>query len=282
MAPNPAISSTKKSTITQPKAKTSTKKPTGALLTKVSSTAKSVYGRMQNTPLIAAVIAEFIGTFLLVSTILVVQGQPLYVAFALVGIVLMIGGASGAYVNPAMTIGAWVTRKIKSTRAICYILAETFGAVVAWLTLNAFLNSANSTAAVTGQSLFHAATVPSGKEWIVFFAELLGATILALGIAAAVRVKKSNTKTALVYGFAILMALIIAGSGATNMLLTESNTTLSFLNPAAAIAANGLSWKIWPIAIYIIAPIIGGILGFALQDALKNKNNDCECENCNC
>lgn len=277
MVSKPAISSTKKSTIASSKDKVSTKKSTNSVIAKI----KSVHAKIQSMPLIAAVVAEFIGTFLLVSAIFAVQGQPLYVAFILIGIVLMIGGASGIYVNPAMTVGAWVTRKIKPIQAVCYILAQIFGAVIAWLVLNAFLNGAVESAALTGQSLFHTATLTSGKEWTIFFAELLGSTILALGIAAAIRAKRSGIKTALTYGFSILIALLVAG-WVTSMLLTESNTALSFLNPAVAIAASGLSWNIWPIAIYIIAPVIGGILGFAIQDLLKTKNDECDCPNCNC
>jgi len=281
MVSKPAISSTKKSTIASSKDKVSTKKSTNSVISKITSITRSVHAKIQSMPLIAAVVAEFIGTFLLVSAIFAVQGQPLYVAFILIGIVLMIGGASGIYVNPAMTVGAWVTRKIKPIQAVCYILAQIFGAVVAWLVLNAFLNGAVESAALTGQSLFHAATLTSGKEWTIFFAELLGSTILALGIAAAIRAKRSGIKTALTYGFSILSALLVTG-WVTSMLLTEQNTALSFLNPAVAIAANGLSWNIWPIAVYIIAPIIGGILGFAIQDLLKTKNDDCDCPNCNC
>lgn len=282
MAAKPAISSTKKSTIVQSKAKTSTSKSTGGSLSQVTTGLKSVYGKMKKMPLIAAVIAEFIGTFMLVAAIFAVQGQPLYVAFALIGIVLLIGGASGAYVNPAMTIGAWVTRKIKSARAICFILAQVFGAVVAWLTLNAFLTDAKSSSLVSGQTLFHAATVTDGKEWPIFFAELIGAIILSLGIAATIRVKRSSLKSAFTYGFAALIALLVAG-WVTSMALTEANTGFTFLNPAVAIAANGLSWNLWPIAIYIVAPIIGGVFGFALQDVLKSTDDDCDCDcGCNC
>lgn len=235
---------------------------------------------MQKMPLIAAVAAEFIGTFLLVSAIFAVQGQPLYVAFALIGIILIVGGVSGAHVNPAMTIGAWVTRKINPVRAICYILAQVFGAAVAWLTLDAFLKGSIEASSLSSQTLFHAATITSGKEWTIFFAELLGATVLALGLAAAIRIKKSNVKAAFTYGLAILIALLVAG-WVTSMSLTESNTSLSFLNPAVAIAANGLSWNLWPIAIYIIAPALGGIIGFALQDLLKTGTDECECD-CGC
>src|SRR5882757_1843295 len=49
------------------------------------------------TPLVGALIAEFIGTFVFAATIIAGQGQPILVFFALVGIVLAFGALSGAY-----------------------------------------------------------------------------------------------------------------------------------------------------------------------------------------
>jgi aquaporin Z len=253
-------------------------------MSKVKASVKSFYCKIQEMPLISAIVAEFIGTFMLVSGIFAVQGQPLYVGFIIAGIVLTLGGAAGIYLNPAMTIGAWVTGKIKSVRAIFLILAQVFGAAVSWLTLNAFLNSSVTDVAASGQSLFHAATPITDKEWIFFFAELLGATIIALGMSAAIRFKKSNTKAALAYGMSVLVGLLVAG-WATSMSLVESNTALSFLNPAVAIAANALSWNIWPVAIYILAPALGGIIGFAIQDFLNSNSSKCDCDcanGCDC
>ena len=229
-------------------------------------------------PLISEIVAEFIGTFLLVVMVFSVQNQPLYIAFAMIGIVLLFGKISGAFVNPAMVAGAWITRKIKSLRAVSYILAEIFGAVVAWFTVNAFATSAYKSYSITvADYLLHSETVKSGSEWLVFFAELLGTLILALGVSVAIRSKKSNIKAACAYGFAILIALIFSG-WATSALLSGSYTSLSFLNPALAIAASALSWNIWPIAIFIIAPVIGGILGFGIMELINtNDSEECEC-----
>jgi aquaporin Z len=280
MATKTAISSNKKSTNTKPQAKkTTTETNTDSIDAKTAY--NSFCEKLRKMPLVGALIAEFIGTFLLVAAVFAVQGQPLYVAFALVGIVLLIGNVSGAHVNPAMTIGAWITRKIKGTYAIGYIIAQVLGAVVSWATLNAFLHSASAaTSSTTAQTLYHAATITSGKEWSLFFAELLGTAILALGLAAAIRIKKANITAAFSYGLAILVALLVAG-WVTSMSLTEANTALSFLNPAIAIAANGVSWNMWPIAIYIIAPIIGAVIGFAIQDFLKTQTIEGSC-GCNC
>lgn len=280
MAKEPAISSTKKSTKTKiAKVESiSTAKSSKNVSAKIAAPFKFINKKIRKMPIVSEVAAEFIGTFLLVIMVFSVQNQPLYIAFAMIGIVLLLGKISGAYVNPAMVAGAWITRKIKSLRAVSYMLAEIFGAVVAWLTVNAFATSAYKSYSITvADYLLHSETVKSGSEWLVFFAELLGTLILALGVSVAIRSRKSNIKAACAYGFAILIALIFSG-WATSALLSGSYTSLSFLNPALAIAASALSWNIWPIAIFVIAPVIGGILGFGIMELINtNDTEECDC-----
>ena len=217
------------------------------------------------------------------------QGSPLFVAFALAGAVFIVGGVSGAHLNPAITIAAWVTRSINSVFALGYIAAQMIGAATAWLVLDTFIKNASTDATTSSaSSLFHAGTITAGKEWYIFFAEFLGAIILSLGIAAALRmIKKNKVNAAFTQSFALMTALYAAMS-LTTVLLVASGTTLSFLNPAIAIIANalnGISTKdMWPVAIYIIAPILGAIIGFILQNFLHsqstNNEDDCACEIC--
>ncbi len=235
---------------------------------------------LKNTPVVGASIAEFIGTFLLVAFTLslTISGGPIMVAFALVGIVLMVGAVSGAHLNPAITIGAWVTKKISSLRALGYIMAQALGGAAAYAILNAFFTgtkAAESAASAGGPALLHAATLVEKKEIYVFFAELIGVMILSFGIATALRnIKKDRAVGALTAGFTMLAALTIAGS-LTYMLLTEQYTSYVFLNPVVATIANVFNGfqlsNIWPLAIYVVAPIIGGILGFVLQDFLHSQ-----------
>jgi len=260
MAHKQAISSTKKSTHPEPKATESN------VIT--AATVK------QNLPLIAALTAEFIGTFLLIASVFTVQGQPLFVSFALIGILLVVSGSTNVYLNPAMTIGALVTKKVGPLHAIGQIMAQLLGAAAAYFALTAFMAGTPATSATTATTthLFHAASITAGKEWYIFFAELLGSSILALGVSAALKAK-DRIVAASTYGLAILVAILIAGS-ATAIYLTESNTTLTFLNPATAIAANAVTWGIWPIASYLIAPVIGAIIGFGLRDLLSSQKKD--------
>ena len=286
MATKKAKTTAKKTTVKKPEVNKTTKKVTKITFKSVLATTKKVLtckcDGAKGMPSISALIIEFIGTFLLVASFFAVQGQPLFVAFAVIGIILIIAGASKAHINPAITIGAWVTKKICAVCAIAYIIAQALGASAGFLALSAFLESSKSTATdiySAAPTMFHAATLATGKEWVILFAELLGSFIIALGVARAMKSTKMNY--AITYGFAILVALIIAGS-VTSMLLTESNTALTFLNPVIAFAVDAVKWDITTIAIYVVVPVIGGIAGFALTDLLKSDACKCEDDKCNC
>lgn len=217
--------------------------------------------------------AELIGTFLLASVIIAGQGQPIFVLFALVGIVLLVGAISGAHVNPAITIGAWVTRRIGWLRAVGYILAQIAGAVLAFFTLNAFLGGAapvSAEAAAFGQTaptLFSAANVMDlvGKEWFVFFAELLGTAILGFAVANATREAQDRVAAAFTVGLGIFIALMVAVTAASYV------GASAIINPAVAISLQAYTWNWWPIAIYALAPIIGGVVGFILYDLHRGR-----------
>ena len=229
-------------------------------------------------PLVGGIVAEFIGAFLLTAAFLEMQSSPLFVAFALAGVVFIVGGASGAHLNPAVTVGAWVTRKVKSLTAICYIAAQFVGAGAAWLVLKTFMDNYVASTSGATSTLFHVGTITAGKEWYLFFAELLGAIILTLGVAVAMRSRHNRSAAALTQGFAILIALYISMSLST-LVLSASYSGLTFLNPAVAFAANGIVWG-WQVVIFLVAPVVGGVIGFVLRDILYPRVEDCGCDTC--
>jgi len=285
MADKKAAKSKKKSTVSKKTTVEATAAKTNqyrAFLREYKRFTKS----LKQTPIVGAIIAEFIGTFILTIAMLQMQGSPLFVAFAFVGAIMIVGGISGAHLNPAITIGAWVARRINTVFALGYIAAQMIGAAVAWLVLDTFTKSASAEAATS--SLFQVGTIAEGKEWYIFLAEMLGVVILSLGVATALRVVKKNKLNAAFTSGLALMTALYAAMSLTTVLLVAQGTTLSFLNPAIAIVANGLNGisnsNLWPIAIFIIAPILGAIVGFLLQNFLHTQTDEaeeaCDCEAC--
>ena len=273
---NAAASAKKKATVKKPltSTKVTTVKAVESPSTRsVATTKKSRF----NLPLGAAMIAEFIGTFLLASVALLTQGNPLYVGFALVGIVLAIGALSGSHVNPLVTVGAWATRRITGMRALAYLVAQVLGGLAALGIMSAFIGGAPKVAAdaaMYGQqasTLFEVAKLVDGKEWYLFFAELLGASVLGFAVANALREKKERIAAAFTVGFGLFSALVIASVAAGYV---GGNAVV---NPAIALTLTAIDWsdfKLWSVAIYVVAPLIGGVAGFFLYDVLKTSTEE--------
>lgn len=279
MATKKAATTNKKATAKKSAAVTSTKTTKTTVTTAPNVAAKShtfagyIQRSVRTATLWRALGAELVGTFLLAGVVIAGQGQPIFVLFAFAGVVITLGAISGAHVNPAITIGALVTRRIGWLRAVGYIIAQCMGAALAYIVLSNFISGANAASAsgAYGQAapaLFAAADIAKlpGKEWFVFFSELTGTAILGLALANATRELKDRVAAAFTAGLGIFIALMIAVSAASYVGAT------AIINPAIAIALHAYSWaNIWPFAIYALAPVIGGVLGFVIYDLLRGK-----------
>lgn len=268
MAKNKATSNSKKTSSSKPEKKTFST----AASSSYSGVRKQVSDSIQSKGLWKALGAEFLGTFLLAVVVIASQGQPLYILFGLVGIVLTLGVVSGAHVNPAITIGAWVTKRVGWIRAVGYILAQALGAIAAFYTLSAFLGGSPELSAeeisygYTDPTLFTATAVSEfeGKEWYVLASELIGTLILGYAVAYALRAKDSLT-SAWAVGIGLFTGLMfsftVAGYAGGS----------AILNPAVAISLQAYDASIWSYAIYTLGPIIGGTVGFGIYDLLRDK-----------
>lgn len=256
-AAKPAASKVTKTKVTTVKAAATKKasKPVGKL-------------RLLRTSLLNASLAEFIGTFLLVTMVLLTRNEPIYMMFGLIGVALAFAVLSGVHLNPAISIGAWVTRKIDGIRALTYTVAQVLGAMLAFVVVSAYVNGApgvSEQAAMFGQQaaqIFTAAQIPSGSEWGVFFAEVLGLSVLGFAYASAYKSRERVMTYGLTIGAGLFVGLLVA-SGLAGYL-----TGTAVLNPAAAISVQALEWALWPLMAYIVAPVVGAVIGFSLHKLL--------------
>lgn len=195
---------------------------------------------------IAMIMAEFLGTGILTLVVLGVSkstiGIPYFVAIA-VGLVvaavtLALGAVSGAHLNPAITIGMWTTRRIKTLPSIVYIAAQMLGAGAAYLLYTYFI----------GQSLQSASDF-SAK---VLVAETVGAFIFSLAWASASYQKFDLGKGASVVGMGLALGVMVA-----------SVASAGLLNPAVAFGVHMWEW-----GTYVLGPILGAVIGFNLYGLL--------------
>ena len=157
-------------------------------------------------------------------------------------------------------------------RALGYVFVQFLGAAAAFFAFSAFLGGASVPTAeqqAYGQAapeVFKAIDLATlaGKEWFVFFAELLGTAILGFAVAHASRAKDSLTG-AFTVGLGIFVALMVT------VTIGGYLAASTIINPAIALALQAYTPSLWPYAVYAIAPVIGGVVGFLVHDILRGK-----------
>ena len=199
---------------------------------------------------LAMLVGEFLGTMLLTMVVLGAlrsQAGGFFVAVAAGSIValmvVVIGGISGAVLNPAITIALWSVRKLRGLQALSYVLVQFAGALAAWY-LFVYITKLD-TSVVNHDKVTELAARP-------LLAEAFGAFVFAFAIAGAVYQKlRTGLKAATIGGGLALGAL------------TASLASAAFVNPAVALAIQ--QWNIWT---YMVAPVLGAVLGMNLYNLL--------------
>jgi glycerol uptake facilitator-like aquaporin len=191
---------------------------------------------------IAMVVAEFIGTFSLVSVVLAMIGRTNFPFFAAAAagatfglMTLLVGAASGAHLNPAVTIGMWTLKRIETVKALIYIAAQMFGGFVAWTLSEYLLN----------QSLRNIAN--SSFDWRVLTAEAVGAALFTFGVAATLLQGYRGLRQAFAVGGSLALGIVIASFGGNGL-----------INPAVALGVQSWSFA------YVAGPVLGAIVGMNL------------------
>ena len=75
-------------------------------------------------------LVEFLGTLFFVYVILATS-NPLAIGAALTLVILLTKNISGGHINPAVTIAMVSAGKLQTNDLIPYVMAQTFGALVA-------------------------------------------------------------------------------------------------------------------------------------------------------
>lgn len=206
----------------------------------------------------AALVAEFIGTFALIfigaGSAALGVGGVVGVAFAhgltLLTFVYAYGNISGTHINPAVTIGLWVGKQIDIVTAVAYVVAQLLGGIVAGFALS-FL--------------------------IGHIAPGLGATVLADGVSPLQGLVLEAILTfflvnavfhTAVSGKAGSAAPLAIGLTLTLVILMGGPLTGASVNPARTIGPAVASGNFADIWLYIVGPIVGGIVAAALYTGL--------------
>jgi MIP family channel proteins len=213
-------------------------------------------------------LVEIVGTFILVYAIasaatvysdsgqLGVIGIGLVHALVLTAIVYAIGYRSGAQVNPAVTIGLLVAKKITGREAVVYIIAQIIGAVIA----------AAVVYSIFGSEMSASVTLPSEDNIVrALILETVMTFTLVYVVLATTTSKnfKILPLAGLAIGFTLGLNVIFGGS-----------ITGGSLNPARSFGPALITWEFNYHWIYWISPIVGGLIAAGVYKILHTKEEE--------
>jgi MIP family channel proteins len=213
-------------------------------------------------------LVEIVGTFILVYAIasaatvysdsgqLGVIGIGLVHALVLTAIVYAIGYRSGAQVNPAVTIGLLVAKKIGGKEAVVYIIAQIIGAVLA----------AAVVYSIFGSEMSASVTLPSDDN---IMRALILETVMTFTLVYVVLA----TTTSKNFKIVPLAGLAIGFTLGFNVIFGGSITGGS-LNPARSFGPALITWDFAYHWIYWVAPIAGGLIAAGVYKLLNTKEEE--------
>jgi len=238
---------------------------------KEQSSGGGLYGsQIDASHIVGAAIAELVGTFVLVFggtavAVGAILSRPtagaaydslavaLAFGLALAAVVAAVGHVSGAHVNPAVTLGMAVTGKFPWQYTPHYVGAQLVGAVLAalatWVTFGG--------AGARGEAKL-AATYPAQGvgDLQAFIVEIFVTFILVFVVMAVATDQRAPAAIApIAVGFALAVGVFIAGP-----------VTGGSVNPARSLGPMIVAGDLTSVWLYILGPIIGGVLGALLYD----------------
>jgi aquaporin Z len=202
-----------------------------------------------------------------------ILGVALAFGLSLLVAAYAIGSISGCHINPAVTIGLWVIGKTKSKELPFYLVGQivggTLGALVIYIIASATrVTSATATNlgpfsakasgfASNGYGVHSPGGFPLGA---VMLAEVFFTAVFVFIIASTSRKSMPVGQTGLVVGLTLAVIHLIS--------IPIDNTSV---NPARSLATAVFqgSWALSQLWVFIVFPVVGGILGAAIWKVLR-------------
>ncbi len=234
------------------------------------------------------ILAEYVGTYVLVLSIAggvvftdhgplanpldVDLVAALALGFGVLGAAYAFGDVSGAYFNPAITIGGWIAGRLAARDVVPYIVAQVLGGVTAAAVV-AGVAYGNPAVFATAQHTAIASQgyAGNGSPYTVALGSVflleVGLTFVLVVVALFATRPDGSTKNLAPVGIALTLAM-------TNLIAipidgASVNPARSFAPALLAAAWPGSTWAIQQDWVFWVAPILGGILAALLERALR-------------
>ncbi len=208
-------------------------------------------------------LAELVGTFVLTflgcgaavalgcgSDTASIVGTALAFGLAVVAMAYTIGGISGCHINPAITLGCFLTGRMSSKDCGMYMVFQVIGAILAAALLSLVVNTAEPSAVITTDTGANSCAFGVTNGLIV---EIVLTCIFVLVVLGAT--SKTNGVTNNFAGLAIGLSLVLIHLVGIHFTGTSVNPARS-IGPALFAGGEALS-QVW---VFIVGPLVGGAL----------------------
>jgi aquaporin Z len=198
-----------------------------------------------------------------------VLGVALAFGLSLLVAAYAIGSISGCHINPAVTLGLWVIGKTKSIELPYYIVGQLVGGLVGALIIYVIAKGSlihfNATATGFASNGYGIHSPGGFKLSAVMLDEVVFTGIFVFIIASTSRLSMPVGMTGVTVGLTLTIIHLIT--------IPVDNTSV---NPARSLSTAVFQggWALDQLWVFIIFPIVGGILGGAAWRALRPASDE--------
>ena len=187
-------------------------------------------------------------------------GVALAFGLAVVSMAYTIGGISGCHINPAITLGVFLSGRMSGKDAVGYMVSQVIGAIIGSAVLFALVSTGDHAGPTcTGSNSF-----ADGAMVQAFIAETVFTFLFVLVVLGTTDEKKGAGQFA---GLAIGLSLVLIHIVCIPITGTSVNPARS-IGPALFDGGQALS-QLW---LFIVAPLLGGALSAAAWKVLGGED----------
>lgn len=223
-------------------------------------------------------VAEAFGTFVLTffgcgsaaiaGSVLGNVGIALAFGLSIVAMAFVIGGVSGCHINPAVSLGLFLDKRLSGKDLIGYWIAQFIGGIVAAALLALVISMCGGLGGVLETGLGCNGYGDASSVGISALGALIVEIVLTCVFVLVVLGSTANEQTAPYAGIIIGLALAFVHIMGIPLTGTSVNPARSF-GPALAMAIAGDATALSQIWVFIVAPLIGAALAAIIWKALK-------------
>ena len=229
-------------------------------------------------------LAEMIGTMVLVlmgcgtavslgcnpvgADLSTVVGTAMAFGLSVIAMAYTIGGIPGCHINPAITLGVFLSKRMSGKDALMYIVFQVIGGLLGAAILYALVTSAGTDFALAGaglgsNDLQSGVSVAGG-----LIAEIVFTCVFVLVVLGATA--SDNESTGKFAGLAIGLSLILVHLVCIRYTGTSVNPARSFGPALFAQLAGGPATALSNLWIFIVGPFAGAVLASCIWKVIGN------------